>query len=74
MSASVFIDARGLLCPLPVLKARKKLLAMDAGTVTIWVDDPASEKDFRLFCEDAGYRFAVAAAGAGGIEIVIEKS
>lgn len=68
------IDARGLLCPLPVLKARKKLLqAAGPLRLTVRVSDAASEKDFRLFCSDAGYRFVAAEITADGCDIIIEK-
>ena len=49
------IDARGLLCPLPVLKARKRLLAMAPGQVLRLVaSDPASVVDVPHFCSQSG--------------------
>jgi tRNA 2-thiouridine synthesizing protein A len=50
------LDATGLLCPLPVLKARKRLTALSAGQ-TLWVqsDDPASQIDFPHFCHEQGH-------------------
>lgn len=51
------LDAKGLICPLPVLKARKALVAMAAGErLEITVTDDAAPKDFALFCEEAGHR------------------
>jgi tRNA 2-thiouridine synthesizing protein A len=50
------IDARGLLCPLPVLKARKRLGALPAGAVLRLVaDDPAAVIDVPHFCAEAGH-------------------
>ncbi|NOR64119.1 MAG: preprotein translocase subunit TatB [Rhodobacteraceae bacterium] len=50
------IDARSLLCPLPVLKARKRLKGMDAGQVLKLVaDDPAAVIDVPHFCNEQGY-------------------
>lgn len=50
------IDALGLLCPLPVLKARKRLLAMKAGEVLRLVaSDPAAVIDVPHFCVEAGH-------------------
>jgi len=50
------IDARSLLCPLPVLKARKRLKAMRAGEVLKLVaDDPAAVVDVPHFCNEQGY-------------------
>ncbi len=49
------IDALGLLCPLPVLKARKRLLAMAPGQVLRLVaSDPASIIDVPHFCSQSG--------------------
>ena len=50
------LDARGLLCPLPVLKARKRLQGMDSGAVLrIVADDPAAVVDVPHFCTEAGH-------------------
>jgi tRNA 2-thiouridine synthesizing protein A len=50
------LDATGLLCPLPVLKARKRLLAMKAGQVLrVRADDPAAVIDMPHFCVEQGY-------------------
>lgn len=50
------VDARGLLCPLPVLKARKRLLAMGPGEVLrLLCDDPAALVDIPHFCAEQGH-------------------
>ena len=50
------LDARGLICPLPVLKARKLLLRLPAGDILrVWVTDKAAPKDFELFCKESGH-------------------
>jgi tRNA 2-thiouridine synthesizing protein A len=50
------LDARGLLCPLPVLKARKRLAALPAGGVLrVLADDPAARVDFPHFCAETGH-------------------
>lgn len=69
------LDARGLLCPLPVLKARKILL-QEAGAVllAVQVSDGASEKDFRLFCDEAGFDWVGALPTTDGIIFNIKKS
>jgi len=49
------LDARGLKCPLPVLRARKTMKAMAVGeSLEVLADDPAAPKDFRAFCETTG--------------------
>lgn len=51
-----FLDATGLLCPLPVLKARKRLQGLDAGAVLrVQTDDPAAVVDMPHFCVEAGH-------------------
>ncbi|WP_040610884.1 sulfurtransferase TusA family protein [Oceaniovalibus guishaninsula] len=55
-SADAIVDARGLLCPLPVLKARKRLAALSGGQVLQLVaDDPAAVVDVPHFCAQAGH-------------------
>ena len=50
------IDATGLLCPLPVLKARKRLAGMAPGAVLRLVStDPAAVIDVPHFCAEAGH-------------------
>ncbi|MCO4841925.1 MAG: sulfurtransferase TusA family protein [Yoonia sp.] len=50
------LDAIGLLCPLPVLKARKRLTALAAGDVLhVLADDPAAVIDIPHFCAEAGH-------------------
>ena len=54
---SDIIDARGLICPLPVLKLGKALRETVSGaTVTIWADDPIAVIDIPHFCTQAGYQ------------------
>jgi tRNA 2-thiouridine synthesizing protein A len=50
------LDATGLLCPLPVLKARKRLQALAAGeTLTVLADDPAAIVDVPHYCAESGH-------------------
>ena len=50
------LDATGLSCPLPVLKARKHLMAMAPGAVLLMrADDPATVVDVPHFCAEAGH-------------------
>jgi tRNA 2-thiouridine synthesizing protein A len=50
------LDARGLLCPLPVLKARKRLAALAPGRVLrVLADDPAALVDIPHFCAEQGH-------------------
>ncbi|MBN9889028.1 sulfurtransferase TusA family protein [Salipiger abyssi] len=50
------LDATGLLCPLPVLKTRKRLLALAPGAVLrVRTDDPVAVVDMPHFCAEAGH-------------------
>lgn len=50
------IDARGLLCPLPVLKLRKRMKPLATGACAeLWADDPAAVVDVPHFCTEAGH-------------------
>ncbi|WOI55096.1 sulfurtransferase TusA family protein [Palleronia sp. LCG004] len=50
------VDARGLLCPLPVLKLRKRLSGLGQGTILrLLADDPAAAVDVPHFCAEAGH-------------------
>lgn len=67
-----FLDASGLVCPLPVLRARKVLQAMPEGAMLcITVTDAKSPQDFESFCSEAGHRLESVTPTMDGIEIVI---
>jgi len=49
------LDAKGLNCPLPILKARKALKEVPAdGTLEILATDPGAVADFEAFCRQTG--------------------
>ena len=53
--ADQVLDAKGLNCPLPILRAKKALAGMPAGnTLEILATDPGSIKDFEAFCRTTG--------------------
>ncbi|MGI9464668.1 MAG: sulfurtransferase TusA family protein, partial [Aestuariivirgaceae bacterium] len=50
------IDVRGMLCPLPVLKAQKRLKTMENGELLkVLATDPAAVIDFPHFCNEVGH-------------------
>jgi tRNA 2-thiouridine synthesizing protein A len=50
------LDARNLHCPLPVLKARKRLARLPKGAVLrVIATDPASQIDMAHFCNEQGH-------------------
>ena len=72
---STILDAKGLLCPLPVLKARKALKTMpDGETLEILATDPGAVNDFAAFCRTTGYQLVESSEAAGTFRFVIRKS
>jgi len=54
------IDARGLRCPLPVLRLEKQLDGMQPGErIILLADDPVAGIDVPLLCQRAGHRCAL---------------
>ena len=55
MNADVEVDARGLNCPLPILKAKKALNDMQSGqTLRVVSTDAGSVRDFQAFAKQTG--------------------
>ncbi|ULB09026.1 sulfurtransferase TusA family protein [Cereibacter azotoformans] len=51
------LDCAGLICPLPVLRARKRLMGMAPGRVLrVTATDPMAVIDLPHFCNDAGHK------------------
>ena len=49
------VDARGLNCPLPILKAKKALATIESGQVLkVTATDPGSRRDFEAFARQTG--------------------
>lgn len=49
------LDARGLVCPLPILRTKQSLAGMISGqTLKIVATDPGSVIDFQVFAEQTG--------------------
>jgi len=69
------LDASGLLCPLPVLKARKRLKGMAPGAVLrLIATDPAAVVDVPHFCREAGHELLSTEAGEGARTYLIRRA
>jgi tRNA 2-thiouridine synthesizing protein A len=67
-------DAKGMKCPLPVLKARRLLKEMTAGEqIEIEATDPGAPKDFIHFCETTGHKLVENSEREGVFVIRIES-
>jgi tRNA 2-thiouridine synthesizing protein A len=59
IAADQTLDVKGLLCPLPVLKARKALSSMKTGEILkVVATDPAAVIDIPHFCQESGHGLA----------------
>ena len=69
------LDAKGLLCPLPVLKARKVMKDMAPGSVLrVLATDPGAPKDFVAFCRTTGNTLLSSIEADGAFVVEIRKA
>jgi len=75
MAEPLILDAKGLRCPLPVLKARKAMKDLPAGgTLRVLATDPGAVKDFNAFCKTTGYRLLAASQDGETLTFDIQKT
>jgi tRNA 2-thiouridine synthesizing protein A len=68
------LDAIGLLCPLPVLKARKRLAGLESGQVLLLrTDDPAAAIDVPHYCAESGHVLKESRTTDAGQNFYIQK-
>ena len=69
------LDASGLNCPLPILRAKKTLNAMASGQVLhVIATDPGSVKDFDAFAKQTGNELMESKEEGGKFHFLIKKS
>lgn len=69
------LDARGLNCPLPILRAKKSINTLSGGQVLrILATDPGSVKDFEAFCQQTGNELVSSGQSDGAFEFFIRKA
>lgn len=69
------LDATGLNCPLPILRAKKALAALSSGQVLrIVATDPGSVKDFDAFAKQTGNELMESGEEGGKYTFLIKKS
>lgn len=74
MAEPTVLDAKGLRCPLPVLKARKAMKDLPAGaTLRVLATDPGAVNDFEAFCKTTGHRLLGAVQVGNVFTFDIEK-
>ena len=68
------LDARGLNCPLPILRTKKALTDMGSGQVLrILATDPGSVKDFEAFARQTGNPLLGSEATDGQFVFLLQK-
>ena len=68
------LDATGLNCPLPILRAKKSLAGMEAGQVLhIIATDPGSVKDFEAFAKQTGNELMESNEEGGKFTFLMKK-
>ena len=73
--ADQVLDAKGLNCPLPILKAKKALKSLEGGQVLeVLSTDPGSVADFSAFCRTTGNELVSQNEADGIYTYLIRKS
>ena len=68
------LDARGLNCPLPILKAKKAINGLETGQVLkIVATDPGSVKDFEAFAKQTGNALVESAQDGDEYTFLLKK-
>lgn len=73
--ADQVVDATGLNCPLPIIRAKKALKTLHAGgTLEVQATDPGSVKDFEAFCNSTGNELLESRQDGGTYIYLIKKT
>ncbi len=68
------LDACGLNCPLPILRAKKSLSSLESGQVLrIIATDPGSVKDFEAFAKQTGNELLESSEEGGKFHFLVKK-
>jgi tRNA 2-thiouridine synthesizing protein A len=74
-AAATTLDLRGLKCPLPVLKTRRKMLELpDGSVIAVETTDPLAAIDIPHFCNEDGHRLVSQEKTAAGHRFTIRKA
>ena len=74
MQANKELDARGLNCPLPILRAKKALNEITAGQILkVLATDPGAVKDFQAFAKQTGNELLESTESSGEYSFLIKK-
>jgi len=72
--ADKVLDAKGLSCPLPILKSKKALQNVaPGGTLEVLATDPGSVADFAAFCRMTGHELLESESADGIFRLLIRR-
>ncbi|ATU72512.1 sulfurtransferase tusA [Komagataeibacter rhaeticus] len=72
--SEILLDARGLNCPLPVLRANRMLRGLPPGArLRVIATDRASVADFQAFCRETGHALIAFGEEGGTLSFVIRR-
>ena len=75
MESTQTLDARGLNCPLPILRTKKSLNTLQSGeTLKVISTDPGSLKDMVAFCTQTGNTLLSSQQAGSDYEFLIRKA
>ena len=67
------LDARRLLCPMPVIRVQEKVAELDPGDVLeVWCTDPGTRSDIPAWCRINGHRVVDVTEADGEIVLTLE--
>ncbi len=71
----IVVDAIGLACPMPLLKAKRALNSMQAGQrLRVLATDQGSVRDFRVFAEQSGHQLLESTEVEGVYTYLLQKN
>ena len=74
MNTTHEVDARGLNCPLPILRMRKALNGLESGeAIRLLSTDPGSVKDVESFCSQTGNELVDSEQSGTGFAFIVRK-
>jgi tRNA 2-thiouridine synthesizing protein A len=72
--SETLLDAKGMSCPLPVLRANRSLRSMAPGEkLRVLATDRAAIADFKAFCQETGHSLIAMSEEAGILSFVIRR-
>lgn len=74
-TANKELDARGLNCPLPILRTKKTINELNSGeTLKVIATDPGAVKDFEAFCKQTGNELVEQSEAGGEFTFLLRKA